>query len=700
MKKLQILVLEDMPTDAELMKRELIKGGIDADLHIVASEQGFKKCLINTPPDIILSDYIVPGFDGMEALALRNSYAPHIPFIFVTGLLGEEKAVATLKAGATDYVLKDRIARLPTEVTRAISQCQQKQEHERVAIALEAERQLVRAIFDTTKAAIVVIDDLGQILHFNPTAAKIVDLTATQIYKQGFWQVFLHPEESANCQLQVQQALLDDKLSDCVWRSTTASERIILWSVSQFSPMDNEQRMVCVGIDITERAQAEEQVYFLDNFDPVTNLPNRKLLQQQIVQYCQNLQGQSQTLLVAMMIGLGRIQEIRDIYGEHAVNSILLVVVQRLRVWQKCELLARVNDNTFALVFELKDDSELVRVIPRILQELNEPFRLNDKHLLLPTHGGIALYHRDAKEPVALLQAAEAALHRGEHQQKDDKGYTFYNAELSDDARQRIQLESELHDALKHDHELVLYYQPQIDLKTQQIVGFEALIRWQHPRLGLLLPDSFIRIAEESHLMPELGKWVLNETCRQLKKWRQLGLTLLPVAINISASQFSSPYLLNDIEVALSEFDISPSLLEIELTESASMLDPQATIMIMSQLREMGVGLAIDDFGTGYSNLSYLKRFPVHRLKLDQSFVRDIITDSDDLAISHAVIAIAHQLNLQVVAEGIETLAQLNLLANAKCDFGQGYLFSFPMAGEYCGALIGKKFDFGYQKWR
>lgn len=690
MQGLNVLVLEDMPTDAELMQLELMKAGLDASFRIVSSEAGFITELVSSPPDVILSDYHVPGFGGLEALALRNQHAPDIPFIFVTGSLGEERAVATLRAGATDYVLKDRMVRLPAEVVRALAEREHQQEHGRVAAALEAEKQLVRAIFDTAKVAMVVIDAAGLVLHANPVALMMSNLSMTDLVGTDFWQAFMTPDDGVKYRQQILQVIGDENLAQEVWRAHTRGGRIVLWSVSSLQS-NSRSCLVLAGIDVTEREQAEERLYFLDNFDQVTNLPNRKLLLQQLRQHCQNMHSPHRMLLVALMIGVGRIKEIHDSYGEQTVNAILLDVVQRLRVWQvKSELLARVSDNTFALVFEVEDDSDLVSVIPRILQELNEPMATEDKSWVLPAHGGVAIYHRDAQSPEALLQAAESALHRSENQ-PGDKGYAFYSSELSDETRHSLLLESELRDALKADDQLVLYYQPQLDLADQRVIGFEALIRWQHPRLGFLLPDSFIHIAEDSGLMPELGKWVLSSACRQLARWRRQGMALLPVAINISASQFASPFLLNDIEEALDDFGVPAELLELELTESASMLDPLATIMIMTQLRHQGVGLAIDDFGTGYSNLSYLKRFPVHRLKLDQTFVRDIMSDSDDLAISHAVIAIAHQLNLQVVAEGIETLEQLHILQEAKCDFGQGYLFSVPVPGERCQELIGKK---------
>jgi len=264
---------------------------------------------------------------------------------------------------------------------------------------------------------------------------------------------------------------------------------------------------------------------------------------------------------------------------------------------------------------------------------------------------------------------------------------------LSDEARERLQLESEFHAALQRPDELVLLYQPQVSVASGQVMGFEALLRWQHPRLGMLTPSRFITMVEVCGLMPPLGRWVLRTACRQMRARLDAGLTPPPVSVNLSASQFSDENLIPYIEAMLSEYGIAASQLELELTESATMRDPQSAITILNQLHAMSIRLAIDDFGTGYSNLSYLKRFPVDRLKLDQAFVREIIADPNDLAISRAVIAMAQQLTLEVIAEGVESPGQLALLAKAGCDTIQGYFFSPPVTGEACHQMMSDGFS-------
>ncbi|WP_051710764.1 putative bifunctional diguanylate cyclase/phosphodiesterase [Andreprevotia chitinilytica] len=688
---LRVLLLEDMPTDAELLEAELAAAGILANVHCVSDEQGFVDGLATDKPDIILSDFNVPGFDGLAALAMRNTSASDIPFLFVTGSLGEERAVETLRSGATDYVLKDRMARLPAAMMRALTERDEKKARARISGELEAERVLVRTILDTARALITVLDENGYVLHLNPAAEQVLGLPRDAVLGALFWDALVVPEnaELARWQIRIsseQQSALPNR----PWRATTPNGRVILWSVGHLTRAGSHgERLVLCGIDVTAQEKAEEKAYFLGHFDPVTGLPNRKLFQLRLENYCKGLHGAS---LVTMMVGLARVQEIRDSYGDAVINQILLETTQRLRAWPAShELLARVGDHTFALAFGVGQEQELTVLVPYILEQLRLPIQVEDKSWVLPAHAGVVLYPRDAPAADGLIQASESALHVAEGEA--GSGYAFYTPLLSNEARERLQIESELRESLQSNDELILYYQPQVDLQTGRLNGLEALIRWRHPRLGLLGPTRFIAMAEVCGLMTQLGNWVMREACRQLKEWQAAGLNPPTVAVNLSASQFSAMELLQDIRTVLAEFGVLPGQIELELTESASMRDPQATIAIMSQLRQMGLQMAIDDFGTGYSNLSYLKRFPVNRLKLDQAFVRDITTDANDLAISRAVIAMSHQLRLEVIAEGVETMAQLQLLQEAGCDTVQGFLFSRPVPAEECAPLFAANFS-------
>ncbi|HEX6591876.1 MAG TPA: EAL domain-containing protein [Moraxellaceae bacterium] len=691
MKALRLLMLEDTDTDAEIISYTLKSQGLDADICRVQDEAAYTAALVTFRPDLILADYTLPGFSGLEALAIRNERARSTPFIFVSGSLGEEKAVETLRTGATDYVLKDRLHRLPAAVTRALQEAKQREDKQRIAAELEAERKLIRAIQDTAKALIIVIDAQGHIQHINPEAARVLGQPRLQLIGSIFWNTCVSEHDTKATRHQLRLAFKSARKGSQVWRATSRNGQAIMWSSSILDTgVRQSSRIVLCGIDITAQEIAEERVHFLDNFDEVTGLPNRKLFLQQLTSACEKFTLQPDHKLVVMLISFPRFDEIRDSRGEAVINHIMAVMVQRLRAWQKRnQLLARVSDSGFALAFETDETHPMSDVVAEVQAITGRSIEFEGMQFVLPSHIGTATYPRDAGEALPLLQAAEAALHSAEFQR--EQGHTAYRSLLTVESNERLQLESELRRALQQD-ELVLYYQPQIDVRSGQMIGLEALVRWQHPRLGLLSPDTFIHMAESAGMMRELGSRVIHSACAQIREWRQQGYQPPRVAINVSASQFSTPELPEYIAALLRDYGLDGNAIGLELTESASMKNPQATTAIMARLRLRDVSLSIDDFGTGYSNLSYLKRFPINHLKLDKAFVQDIADDADDLAIARTIIAMGTQLEIDVIAEGVETEEQLQLLSKAGCHHVQGYLFSPPVPAASCPALFSYPF--------
>jgi EAL domain-containing protein (putative c-di-GMP-specific phosphodiesterase class I) len=376
---------------------------------------------------------------------------------------------------------------------------------------------------------------------------------------------------------------------------------------------------------------------------------------------------------------------IRASFGLEAELTLLRQMAMRLgQVAQGDAVLARTGEHTFVIAALAASEEALATLARGVLAVLDEPFENWGEALHLDPCVGVALYPNDGADHDSLAQSAEAAVQRALTMMTER--YTFYHPELNDGVHERFRLESGLRRALERG-EFAVHYQPQASLSSGAIVGLEALVRWQHPELGLIGPAAFIELAEETGLILPIGEWVLHTACAQNAAWQCAGMRAVPVSVNLSARQFS-PGIVDTVSRVLAETGLDPQLLELELTESASMEDPEKTCEIMGQLKAMGVRLAIDDFGTGYSNLNYLKRFPVDRLKLDRSFVRDILSDPDDLAISRAVIAMAHGLRLNVVAEGVEDRGQLALLAENGCDDIQGYLFSRPVGADDCGQML------------
>jgi EAL domain-containing protein (putative c-di-GMP-specific phosphodiesterase class I) len=375
---------------------------------------------------------------------------------------------------------------------------------------------------------------------------------------------------------------------------------------------------------------------------------------------------------------------IREALGPAAEQALVQEAAGRLREAAGGDAVGRFSDGSFAVAALGAVPEDLAVTARRLLAAVGRPYCWKDEELHLDPAIGITVYPNDGMEYEVLVQGAEAAL----RQAGDGPGqrYAFYRPELNQGANDRFKLEGALRRALER-RELELHYQPQVDIASGRIVGAEALLRWRHPERGLVPPGVFIGLAEETGLILPIGDWVLWAACNQLRGWRDAGLPVVPVSVNLSAHQFNDQ-LVGTVGRVLAECGIEPELLELELTESASMADADKSVALLAQLKGMGVRLSIDDFGTGFSNLNYLKRFPVDKLKLDQSFIADLLDSPDDQAISRAVIAMAQGLRLTVVAEGVETAGQLALLAEHGCDLMQGYYFSRPVPAADFGRML------------
>jgi PAS domain S-box-containing protein len=551
--------------------------------------------------------------------------------------------------------------------------------------ALESERALLSAVVNTSGALVSVLDGAGKILLFNPAAEQISGWRAQEVlghdHREFFRRadngpmVFDNPPAPGEPPLQQRGE----------WLARDGSVRTIIWSTTWLRRPNGEvEYLVTTGLDVTELRGAEEKLQYLSHFDAETSLPNQVLLRDRVVRM-QARAVAGPHVLGFLLLRAPRLQVIKASLGLDAEQALLRQVAKRLeRFSQGDATVARNGERTFAIAALCASEAELATLSRRVLEAMDQPFEYEGQELHLDPCVGVALFPNDGDDYDTVAQGAEAALQRALASRGER--YAFYRPELNDGMHERFRFESALRRALERD-ELVVHYQPQVSLVTGTIVGFEALLRWQHPELGLIAPGRFIGLAEETGLILPIGEWVLRHACEQSCAWQREGLRAVPVSVNLSARQFSE-HIAATVGHILAETGLEPRLLELELTESASMEDPQKTFEILRQLKDMGVRLAIDDFGTGYSNLNYLKRFPVDRIKLDQSFVRDITADPDDLSISRAVIAMAHGLRLDVIAEGVETPGQLALLAEHGCDEIQGYYFSRPVAAADCAHML------------
>jgi diguanylate cyclase (GGDEF)-like protein len=435
--------------------------------------------------------------------------------------------------------------------------------------------------------------------------------------------------------------------------------------------------------------QRTAEVERLAYYDTLTDLPNRLLFEDRLAQALLLAQRNRQ-ILGTFFLALDRFKKINDTLG-HAVGDLLLKdVAERVKhCVSESDTVARFDGEEFALLLTQVTGTEDLVEITRLINEALKPsFLLAGHEIYVTASIGISLFPFDGEDQNNLLKNAGAALYRAKMQ--GGNNYQFYTSDMNARALKRLALESSLRRAVEHE-EFVIHYQPQVEMESRKIVGAEALVRWQHPKFGLLAPAEFIPMAEDTGLILLLGAWVLRTACAQTRWWQQAGIGDLRIAVNVSARQFQDKNLLDTVAQILSDTGLDSSCLELELTESSIMQNAESAIKTLTELREMGVKISIDDFGTGYSSLGYLKRLPIDILKLDRSFVTGATTDPDDAALVMAIISLAHNLKLKVIAEGVETEEQVRFLRLLKCDGGQGYLFGKPMPADLFRSLIGAR---------
>jgi diguanylate cyclase (GGDEF)-like protein/PAS domain S-box-containing protein len=463
----------------------------------------------------------------------------------------------------------------------------------------------------------------------------------------------------------------------------------VRWASISGKPIHDERGAFAgyrgTGRDITERKDAEERIRFLAQHDGLTGLPNRNSLQNALAAALERVRRHDRRLAV-MFIDLDRFKLVNDTLGHSAGDIVLRDVARRLEAClRSVDIVARQGGDEFVvLVEDYQTEADLAGVARKLLDACAQPFVIEGQEFALSGSIGIGTYPGDGTDIDDLLKVADIAMYRAKESGRSR--FEFYAPHLVTHAPERLSMETALKRAIDRG-ELRLLYQPKLEISTGVVAGAEALVRWAHPELGLLLPAQFIPIAEESGLIVPLGQWVLAEAARQLRVWRDGGLRDLTMAVNVSARQFVQGRMVLDVVEALEQSDLAPDSLELEITESTVMRNPAHAAAILSALDELGVGIAIDDFGTGYSSLAYLKRFPVDTLKIDRSFIQDLPEDAEDVAITQAVLALARSLRLRVVAEGVEMPRQLVFLAAHGCDFAQGFSISRPLDAEAFAAF-------------
>ena len=464
----------------------------------------------------------------------------------------------------------------------------------------------------------------------------------------------------------------------------------VRWVHDRAFPVEDDAgspyRLAGIAEDVTERVATNERLTRLAHFDVLTGLPNRLLLHDRLYQALE-VAKRNGWIMAVMFVDIDRFKYVNDTLGHDAGDRLLQAIAARLsNVVRSEDTVGRLGGDEFAVVLaQVGEVVDAANVATKLLHAIREPLVLNGTGIVVSGSIGITLYPQDGIRAECLLKNADSAMYRAKELGRDT--YQYYKPEMTADALEIMKLENGLHAALER-NEFVLHYQPKISVATRQIVGAEALIRWQHPERGLLAPTEFMAVLENCGLVVPVGKWVFLEVCRQMAVWLEGGGPVVPVSVNLSARQLLSPNLGPFVRQTLQELSIDPRLIEFEITETSVMKNPEEAIRTLEYLRSLGVRLAVDDFGTGYSSLSCLKRLPVHTLKIDRSFIQDIPTDADDVTITLAIMSMARSLELTVVAEGVETQAQLDFLERNDCDEVQGHLFSRALPATSFNALL------------
>jgi diguanylate cyclase (GGDEF)-like protein/PAS domain S-box-containing protein len=547
------------------------------------------------------------------------------------------------------------------------------------------------AILESSHDAVISASPDGYVTSWNMGATQMYGYTAAEM--EGRQVSILEPEERAG---EIDQVLDRVRAGERVVRYETMrlhkNGRALEVAVSVSPILDESGELAgiaSISRDIGDTRRAQEIIAFQSFHDSLTGLSNRALLMERLT-LCLEKARHGAKRLAVLFLDLDLFRAINDGFGHDVGDSIFREVARRLlQCVRDGDTVARVGGDEFIVLLpELVRTEDATIVARKLLEAVAQPFELDGRRVDLTTSIGVAVYPDDGQDPEALLRNADAAMSRAKERGRNN--FQLSVPELTEESLRRLSLQAGLRQAIEND-ELVLHYQPVLSLATGRIVELEALVRWQHPRNGLIMPNDFIHVAEKAGMMVSLGEWVLAKAAQQAKTWQNSGFSELRVAINLSPSQFHEKNLVSNVRRVLTETGLPAETLEIEITEGVAMEDAEVTVANLLALRELNVGVSIDDFGTGYSSLSYLKRFPVTTLKIDRSFVTDVVTNAADAGIVRAVVAMAHGLKLNVIAEGVETKEQFAYLRENGCDALQGYWFSRPLTVSGVDVLLAEE---------
>lgn len=550
------------------------------------------------------------------------------------------------------------------------------------SLETDDEKTYYQRFFDLSLDLLCIADFQGYFRQINPTFAQTLGYSVDELLAKPYVD-FVHPDDREKTLKQVEKLAQGEKLIyfENRYRYADGTYHVLAWTAV---PYLAENLIYGCAREITEQQQIETTLHC----DPLTQLPNRFLFLEQLTQFLEQSKNQSEPNFAVLFLELENFKIINDSLGSLQGNELLINLVQRLKTCLKLnDIIVRLSsDELSILLVEIISVQEVIQIVTNIVQELTTPFIFNKQDILINLKIGIALKENEYTNAETILRNADMAMN---YAKKSGKDYAIFDQQMRQKALEKLQLEIELRQASAK-QEFVLYYQPIVSLIDHKITEFEALIRWQHPEKGLLLPDSFIAIAEQTGLIVSLGHWVIQEVCQQLQKWQKAypNSANLKISINLSYQQLCAQHLVEQILTTLKQYQINPSCLKIEITESNLIENVEVARAILINLSNSHLELCLDDFGTGYSSLSYLHQFPFNVVKIDRSFIVGQQTNNHYLEIVKAMITLAHALKMKVVAEGVETNTQFSQLTDLACDYGQGDFFSLPLPSQDAEKLL------------
>lgn len=548
---------------------------------------------------------------------------------------------------------------------------------------------IYHSLFENTHEAVMITDEKSIIQAVNPAFTTITGYAEHEIvgYKPSFLESGRHEKDFYESMWS--NIKKTGRWNGSVWNRRKNGEVFLTEMTVSAVTSVKENKTLYIGI-FSDQTSAENKLVKKINYDPLTNLPNRILFRDHVGFMLAHARRNDQ-IVALLLLDLNRFKVINETLGFNAGDMILIDTAKRLKKeLREVDAVFRLGNDEFAIILEeVSKMEDAAKVAKKILRVFSIPFKLStyEENFYISASIGISIFPQDGSDFDELIKNAETAMYQAKELEQNN--FQHYSPEMNATTFEHLTMEHQLHKALDHE-EFVVYYQPIIDIKTYSIIGAEALVRWSHPELGLVSPAEFIPIAEETGLIVPIGEYVMRTACEKTKEWQNSGNKNFHISVNLSARQFQQHDLLQKIEIILLLSDLAPSSLQLEITESIGMKNAEQTIKVLNELKEKGVQISIDDFGTGYSSLSYLKKFPIHNLKVDQSFVRDIGEYRDSETIVSLIISMAHTLKLKVIAEGVETEKQLSFLKKQKCDMFQGYIFSKPVPPEMFEKLLAK----------